>query len=212
MRRRIFTAAISVVFLLATCAVFTGCNDIDPPEMVKTNLELINTGKITDETLEQFDQSEEELKKVYEDSMKKSIDMFFENDALDGFDTEEARDKMYTAFEKLYSNVKFEVSEDYTEEDGAYFVDVTVYPMEVWDEAYAYVEDKASNGEYTYTSEEQLAKEIYNDLFDYIIEHADKPVYTDPVTVKAKIAKDEDGKYSITDESLQEIDNAYFVQ
>lgn len=212
MRRRIFTAAISVIFLLALCAVFTGCDDIDPPGMVKTNLELVNTGKITDETLEQFDQSEEELKKIYEDGMKESIDMFFEDNELDVFDTEEARDKLYTAFEKLYSNVKFEVSEDYTEEDGAYLVDVTVYPMEVWDEAYAYVEDKASNGEYTYTSEEQLAKEIYNDLFDYIIEHADKPVYTDPVTVKAKIAKDEDGKYSITDESLQEIDNAYFVQ
>lgn len=212
MRRRIFTVAVSLIFLITACAVFTGCNDIDPPAMVKTNLDLVNTGKITDETLKQFDQSKEELQKTYEDSMKESIDMFFEADEFDSFNTEEGRAKIYKAFETLYSNVKFEVSEDYTEEDGTYIVDVTVYPMEVWDEAYAYVEDKASSGEYTYTSEEQLTRDICNDLFDYIIEHADKPTYVDPVTVKAKIAQDKDGNYSITDESLQEIDNAYFVQ
>jgi hypothetical protein len=112
----------------------------------------------------------------------------------------------------IYSAANYEVSEGY-KENGEYYVDVTIYPMDIlnqsYDEIMSYIEQfntDISNGVYNDYTEEEYGNTFASGIADILSENAKQMTYAEPMIVKALIT--DDGEYySISSDSLTEIDN-----
>ena len=115
--------------------------------------------------------------------------------------------------ETIYSAANYEVSESY-KENGSYYVDVTVYPIDILNQSYddilSYIEkfnEDVNNGVYNDYTKEEYDKEFASGIADILSANAENPEYQDAVVIKALI--EDDGEYySIRAESLAEIDSA----
>lgn len=113
----------------------------------------------------------------------------------------------------IYSASKYEVSEAY-KENGDYYVDVTVYPIDILEQSYddimSYIEtfnNDIANGVYNDYTEEEYGNTFALGIADILSEQSKNMSYKDPVVIKALI--EDDGEYySISKESLAEIDNS----
>lgn len=216
MRKRMkfsaFAAALAVVLAMS----LSGCSDADPVGLVKANLDYLCTGEITDELLAQAsEQSEAELKELYKSDVDEAVDALV--DALDceAYATEEKREVVEAFVKKAMSKAKYDVAEEYTEEDGVYHVTVTVYPMDFLRTANDYVEGefteaweaKILDGSYTYTTDEQLMVDMYDELFAYFMESIDQTGYLDGVEMDVAVEVD-DGVLSLDEDDLNAIGEA----
>lgn len=199
-------AALAVVFTMS----LAGCSNADPVGLVKANLDYLCTGEITDELLEQANgQSEADLKALYKSDVDEAVDALV--DALDceTYATAEKRAVVEAFVKKAISKAKYEVGEEYTEEDGVYHVKVTVYPMDFLQTANDYVEGeftqaweaKIRDGSYTYTTDEQLMVDMYDELFAYFMESIDQTGYLDGVEMDVAV-EEKDGVLSPNEDDL----------
>ncbi len=216
MKLTAFAAALAVVFVMS----LSGCSDVDPVGLVKANLDYLCTGEITDELLEQAsEQSEADLKELYQSDLDEAVDALV--DALDceAYATEEKRTVVENFVKKAISKAKYEVAEEYTEEDGVYHVKVTVYPMDFLQTANDYVEGefiqeweaKILDGSYTYTTDEQLMVDMYDELFAYFMKSIDRTGYLDGVDMDVAV-EETDGVLSPNEDDLSAIGEAMIGQ
>ncbi len=216
MKLTAFAAALAVVFVMS----LSGCSDVDPVGLVKANLDYLCTGEITDELLEQAsEQSEADLKELYQSDLDEAVDALV--DALDceAYATEEKRTVVENFVKKAISKAKYEVAEEYTEEDGVYHVKVTVYPMDFLQTANDYVEGefiqeweaKLLDGSYTYTTDEQLMVDMYDELFAYFMKSIDRTGYLDGVDMDVAV-EETDGVLSPNEDDLSAIGEAMIGQ
>lgn len=216
MKLTAFAAALAVVFVMS----LSGCSDVDPVGLVKANLDYLCTGEITDELLEQAsEQSEADLKELYKSDLDEAVDALV--DALDceAYATEEKRTVVENFVKKAISKAKYDVAEEYTEEDGVYHVKVTVYPMDFLQTANDYVEGefiqeweaKLLDGSYTYTTDEQLMVDMYDELFAYFMKSIDRTGYLDGVDMDVAV-EETDGVLSPNEDDLSAIGEAMIGQ
>ena len=195
----------------------TGCGEsYDPTGLVKANLDYMTSGEITDEILAETEQSEEELKKIYEDDINSAVDEFIKGlqAEADMEITDEMRSTVENFIVAALKKSKYEVKPEFTEEDGVYLVDVDVYPMDFlatvneWLAGEEYLtewENKIASGEYVYTSDEQLMEDIYYYMFDKIAGFIEETGYLDPVTMTIKVEASDDGVYTPNQADLEAV-------
>jgi hypothetical protein len=113
----------------------------------------------------------------------------------------------------IYGAAKYDVSEAY-KENGAYYVDVTVYPMDILEQSYndimSYIETfntDIANGVYNDYTEEEYGNTFALGIASILSEQAKNMSYKEPVVIKA-LLEDDGEYYSISKESLAEIDAA----
>ncbi len=210
MKKRIKALALAAAMAVIMTMSLSGCGDIDPAGLVKANLDYLCTGEITDELLEQAtDQSEEDLKKLYSEDLNETVDLFIDELDCEEYATDEKRAVVEDFIKKAMLKAKYEVKEEYTEEDGVYYVTVVVYPMDFLQKANDYIDgeytekwtQQISSGAYTYTTDEQLAVDMYDDLFDYLMKAVDKTGYLDGVEMIVAV-EEVDGVYSANEDDL----------
>lgn len=203
-------ATVAAVMMLS----FTGCsNGADPVGLVKANLDYLCTGEITDEILNATTgQTEEDLEALYKSDLDEAVDEFVEALDCEEYATGERRTAVEDFIKKALAKAKYEVSEEYTEEDGIYYVSVTVYPMDFLKTAEEYIsgefmeewENKIANGSYTVTTEEQLIADLYDDIFEYLMKAVDETGYLDGVEMKVAV-EESDGVLSPNEDDLSKI-------
>lgn len=190
-----------------------GCGNVDPVSLVKENLDFLCTGEITDELLEETTaQTEEELVELYQSDIDEAVDELVEALDCEEYATTEKRTVVENFVKKAMSKAKYEVSEEYTEEDGVYYVTVTVYPMDFLQTAEDYLngefieswEDRITSGTYSFTTEEQLAVDMYDEMFEYFMKAIDETGYLDGVEMQVAV-EESDGVLSPNEDDLGEI-------
>ena len=210
MKKRIKALALTAAMALIMMMSLSGCGDVDPVGLVKANLDYFCTGEITDELLEQAtDQTEDDLKKLYSDDLNESVDAFIDELDCEEYATDEKRAVIEDFIKKAMLKAKYEVKDDYTEEDGVYYVTVVVYPMDFLQKADDYIDgefteswtEKITSGEYTYTTDEQLAVDMYDDIFEYLTAAVDKTGYLDGIEMVVAV-EEVDGVYSANEDDL----------
>ncbi len=113
----------------------------------------------------------------------------------------------------IYAKSKYEVSQAYKSGED-YCVDVTVYPMNIlnqaFDSVFSYIEDynkKISAGDFNNTAKEDYEKEFAQGISDILKEKCSDMDYLNPIVVSVKIVDDGD-YYSADSSDLAKVDAA----
>ena len=204
--KKLICIVVSVIFLIA----LSGCSSFDPVQYVDAYLHHVVTGEVTDELMESTGETKEELDKEYQEVYEKLIDGFFDEVNLDAY-TEDVGGETVKEFVDAYlSSIKYEVSDEYTEQDDIYYVNVKVWPIKCTESMDSYAsgdfmdewKNKVMSGEYKYTTESQLQIDVLNDLFNKLAEKIKNAEYGDPETVEMRVEFDGD-YYTINDDDLE---------
>lgn len=116
-----------------------------------------------------------------------------------------------TIAESIYSQAKYSVSESY-KENGEYYVDVTIYPLNILNQSYdgvlQYIEQfnaDVNAGLYNNYTKEQYEETFALGIANILTDQTKSMAYQDPITLKIAIV--DDGEYySISAEDLINID------
>ena len=154
---------------------------------------------------------EETAAGVYEDSIGYLADQLITHYSLDNSDSNAARDAFVDAAKVIYKGSKYEVSRAYKGGNG-YCVDVTVYPMNIlnqaYDDIYEYTDEynkKIASGEFNNTEKEEYERQFAEGVANILKSKAENMDYLSPVVVTVKIV-DGDGYYSVDPADLKKVD------
>ena len=198
----------------ALCAaLLTGCGSFSASDLVKNNLDLIYLDQYTDEYLKKVDLTKEEAHQQYEQGIQTEVQAFagYFNIDLDLCDSS-ISDEIADLYHQLYPHSKYEVGDTSTSGE-TYLVSLTVYPMDVIDQAMAHStefgaawQERINNGEFDDATEEQYEEAWAGAIIDLVSVQLDSIGYLDPQTISVQVTKDEDGVYGIDSSDFQRID------
>lgn len=154
---------------------------------------------------------EADAKNMHQDCVNQLAEQLISHYSLDNAQSLKIKERFLEIAELIYSQTNYTVSESY-HEGKDYYVDVTIYPVNVLNQSYediiAYIEQfnyDVDAGVYNNHTMEQYEETFSLGLADILAENANTMEYLDPVTIKVAII--DDGKYySISAEDLIKID------
>lgn len=157
------------------------------------------------------DGSEEDASAIYSDSIDYLAGQLINHYSLNNAETDEVDAIFDETAKVIYSKAKYEVSRAY-KSGSDYYVDVTVYPMDIlnqaFDDVFAYIDDynkKISAGDFNNTTKEDYEKEFAQGVSDILQNKAADMDYRSPVVVSVKIT--DDGDYYCADPAgLSQVD------
>ncbi len=207
-RMKFFTAIIMAAILTFS---LTGCGTVNASGIVKSNLDLLTTGEVTDEMLENVDLTEEEMMELYNEDYDELVQTIVDSLDAEAYVNDGGKEQI-DAFMKAYTRAcKYEVSEEAVQnDDDSYTVTVTAYPMDITTRMTEYVEgefttewtEKISSGEYSYTTDDQLMIDMYSGLFSKLTEMLDDVSYGDAVELEVKVEPADDNTYTPNEDDL----------
>lgn len=119
--------------------------------------------------------------------------------------------RMEEVAKQVYSRIRYDVAPARME-NGIYYVDVTIYPINILNDTHDYVTEyvgrfnkKVSAGEYNDYTREEYRHEFAAGIIDILEEGAKKLTYRDPQTVTVRIIEGKDSYY-ISDDDFRAID------
>ncbi len=194
---------------------FTGCSEKKAEAYQKyvQNLLDVNYKGIYTNYIDDNGGNETDAISMHQDCLANLSSQLISHYNLNTNQSVEINESFITIAETIYQSASYEVSESY-KENGSYYVDVTVYPMDILNQSYddilAYIDEfneDVNNGVYNDYTKEEYDKKFASGIADILSENAESPEYQDAVIIKALI--EDDGEYySIQAESLAEIDSA----
>ena len=120
------------------------------------------------------DGSEEDASAMYSDSIDYLAGQLINHYSLNNAETDEVDAIFDETAKVIYSKAKYEVSRAY-KSGSDYYVDVTVYPMDIlnqaFDDVFAYIDDynkKISAGDFNNTTKEDYEKEFAQGVSDIL--------------------------------------------
>ena len=211
--KRLSCIVLAVILMAGLC----GCSSIDPVKAVDDSMKLAFTGEVTDDLVAMTGETREELQELYEDMYNELIEDVFDAVGESAYTEDVGKEAITNYVNATLSTIKYEVSDEYTEADGTYYVDVTVYPPLWAQSAEDYImgefldewESKILNGQYTLTTESQLMVDMYNDLFNKLADQAKNTEYGDPETVEIRVEPDGD-YYTVNEDDIDRMALAVF--
>ena len=139
------------------------------------------------------DGSEEDASAIYSDSIDYLAGQLINHYSLNNAETDEVDAIFEETAKVIYSKAKYEVSRAY-KSGSDYYVDVTVYPMDIlnqaFDDVFAYIDDynkKISAGDFNNTTKEDYEKDFAQGVSDILKNKAADMDYRSPVVVSVKI-------------------------
>lgn len=155
--------------------------------------------------------SKDDAQTMYDDTIDYLSGQLINHYSLANTDSDEVTSIFNETAKTIYSKAKYEVSQAYKNGDD-YYVDVTVYPMDILNQAFndvfAYIEDmnkKVSAGEFNNTTKEDYEAQFAKGISDILQAKATDMEYRSPVVVSVKIT--DDGDYYCAEASgLSQVD------
>lgn len=159
------------------------------------------------------DGSKDDAQTMYDDTIDYLSGQLINHYSLANADSDEVTNIFNDTAKLIYSKAKYEVSQAYKNGDD-YFVDVTVYPMDIlnqaFDDVFAYIEDmnkKVTAGEFNNTTKEDYETQFAKGVSDILQSKATDMKYRNPVVVSVKIT--DDGDYYCAEASgLSQVDSS----
>lgn len=210
MRKGIISAAALVLCLTMSAC---GISEQDVKTLVQGNLDEIYLDKANSDYMKLVDMSEAEIHQVYEDGLDVEVDTFLTYfEILD--DTDERKEEIKDFYRQVYAKSCFQVGEPKKQNDDTFVVPVEIDPLDIFElvtqeDVDAAVSDVLSE----YTVEEQAA--MSDNDFEVVWADAILRVCNDklpemgtldPVTVEVTVEKNSEKVFTITDDSLAEVD------
>lgn len=157
------------------------------------------------------DGSKDDAQAMYDDTIDYLSDQLINHYSLTNADSDEVKSIFNETAKTIYSRAKYEVSQAYKNGDD-YYVDVTVYPMDIlnqaFDDVFAYIEEsnkKIAAGDFNNTEKEDYEAQFAQGVADIIQGKSSSMEYRSPVVVSVKIT--DDGDYYCADPSgLSQVD------
>lgn len=212
---RVFRRSIvlCLVFLFALCSL-CGCGGKKKTvyQLYVQNLLDVNYKGIYSNYIKENGGQEADAENMHRDCINQLAEQLISHYSINNTQALKLKERFLEIAELIYSQTKYTVSESY-HEGRDYFVDVTIYPINVLDQSYddiiAYIEQFNADvdaGVYNNHTMEQYEETFAMGLADILEENANNMEYQDPVTIKVTII--DDGKYySISSEDLISIDS-----
>lgn len=208
--KKLLLSCFATVFLLLTTACSPSFNHAD---YVKGILQNKYYGDST-LYLKNTDTSEENAQTEYEQGIKKQIDNFFSNILL--CETKNIDEDVYqsalTLYKELFKNVKFEVGEATEIDENKYTVTITLEPLltisnAADDISKMFLEELNNWDDKNDTDMKQLDNSTAKHAIELIQSHVDDISYGPAEKLDIIVSKDSDGKWSIAEEDLAEVDS-----
>ena len=155
--------------------------------------------------------SSDDAQAMYDDTIDYLANQLINHYSLANADSDEVKNIFSGTAKSIYSRSKYEVSQAYKNGDD-YYVDVTVYPMDILnqasDDVFEYIEDsnkKIAAGEFNNTDKEDYEAQFAKGVADILQAKASDMDYRSPVVISVKIT--DDGDYYCADsEGLSQVD------
>lgn len=205
----------ALIMLVVMCLSLTACKDKKQEkyrDYVKSLIGINYLGA-TDDYIKATGASKEDAETLYNSNLELLANSIIEYYGIVISDAPELKDDYIELAKTIYSKVNYTVSKAY-KEGGDYYVDVTVYPINIFgqtsDEVKTYISDfnaKVANGDYNDFELNAYEKEFSTGLIDILYNGCASMTYGDPVVIKVKIIK-EKKEYYISDEDFLAIDAA----
>ena len=119
--------------------------------------------------------------------------------------------RMDEVAKQIYGKIRFDVASARMD-NGIYYVDVTIYPINILNDTHDYVKDyvelfnqKVQAGDYNDVTREEYRHEFALGIISILEEGAKKVTYQDPKTVTVRIIEGKE-TYYISDDDLRKID------
>lgn len=201
--------AVMCVFAFSACGA-----SFDPVAYVQGNFDAVFHGDITDEfvsTLGDVD-SAEEYQEEYNDLLETTTEGILTSMGI--FDpTEALKADTRDMFVNILDATKYEVSSEYTEdEEGNYYVEVTIYPLLTYMEVCL-----DEDGTITAAAEAKVTADMtYDEIMIIVVEEMiaevnaalANPEYGEAQTYEIYVYADEDGYYTADEDQIAEISAA----
>lgn len=213
--KRILKKMLALVLGAAVCVgLLAGCGSSVPvSELVKNNLDMIYLDQCTDDFLKRIDLTKEEAHQQYEQSIQTEVQFFasYFNIDLDLCDSS-ISDEIADLYHQIYPHSKYEVGN--TSINGeTYLVSLTIYPIDVIDQAMAHStefdenwQERIDSGEFDNMTEAQAEEAWANAIIDLVSAQLDSIGYLDPQTISVQFVKEGDGVYRIDSSDFRRID------
>lgn len=212
---KIMKKMLALVLGAAVCAgLLTGCgSSISASEIVKNTLDAVYLDQYTDDFLKRIDLTKEEAHQGYEQGIQTEVQYFagYFNIDLDLCDSS-ISDEIADLYHQIYPHSKYEVG-DTSINGETYLVSLTVYPIDVIDQAMAHSTEFAENwqeridsGEFDNMTVAQAEEAWANAIIDLVSVQLDSIGYLEPQTISVQLVKDGDGFYSIDSGDFERID------
>lgn len=204
---------LSVLFLLV-CFLFSGCSlFFNPQEYLQASLDAIYKGK-TSEYAEMVGISEYQAEQNYQQNYQSEVETFAKLYQIDPV-SDAVKTRICDLYQQLYSQVSYTVGDDITK-DGAYMVQLTVNPIELFVDVQpaveSYVKDfnnNAASGVYNEITAEEYMDIYANGLLDVFFANLPSVRYGDEIKLTIQIDHDsKNNTYSISTQSLSDIAEA----
>ena len=202
--------AASILSILMILGMSSCGNGFDAYTYVKSSLDAVQTGAVSDELASISKESKEELQedidKLREDIEQSLLDALGDEEK---YISDDAKDSIKSAADGLFEKMKYEVSEDVTRDGDDYTVTVNAYPMNCIDDFADWLQgdfvsewtEKAGN----YTSTDKLLKDMYAACFEKLDDLVQNTESGDPREMKVHISPDEDGVYQPDAEDIESL-------
>lgn len=198
--------------VIALCSVtmlsaLTGCGSFDAQGYVKASLDCATKGE-TAELTNYVEESEEEMKAIYDDMIASNMAMVPKDSV-----SEELYNNYEALFKDIYASAKYTVGEA-EKVDGNYVLTVTVEPLTIFEGYTDLVAEKsqalateltATGTEYT---NDELMEMTYQVVYDAMSECAAEKTYGEPQDFEITLVRDEDKKYILSDSDQEAIGSA----
>lgn len=207
---RILTLGLAAMLV---CTSLTGClkRKKTAYQTYMHNVLDVNYKGEFDGYIKDNDGDDETAAGMYNDSITYLAGQLINHYSLNNTESDEVENIFEDAAKVIYSNAKYEVSQAYKGGNG-YCVDVTVYPMDIlnqaFDDIYAYTDDynkRIDAGEFNNTDKEEYEKQFAQGIADILEEKSADMEYLSPVVVTVKIVDDGD-YYSVDTSDLSQVD------
>lgn len=208
----------SVIFLvtLLTVTGLTGCTSHKKKTVYQNyvqDLMDVNYKGIYDGYVENEGGNESDAITMYNESCAALANQLIAHYSMTGSATLNVSQAYIELAKNIYAQADYTVSESY-EKDGTYYVDVTIYPLDIlnqsYDEVLDYIDDfneAVAAGKYNDYTESEYEEKFALGIADILSENCSHMEYRDAVTVTVAIT--DDGEYYYIDtEGLQTINDA----
>ena len=204
LKKALVTGLVAVMMVVN----LAGCGKFDAAAYVESCLDLLTKGE-TEQYMKMTGRSKEQAESDYEsniDAMMTEMDQFNLSDELSN--------SYRQLFKDVYAKAKYTVkdAEKMDDKDG-YYVTVEIEQMTglfngIQEELMTEFTEWANSFDAdTYPTEDEMYEQMYQMMYDLMSARVDSITYNDPQEVVVEVIG-EDNVYSISDESMTELDEA----
>lgn len=209
---------LGVVVILGIALCVCSCiRIIDPVAYTQAILDVTYKNE-TEQYIELTGATEEDAKQVFESNLETTAKIY-KNAKLPG----ELENNYNQLFKDIIMRVQYTVGEATKDEGGNYVVEVSVYPMTLFDDTYETFREKSaeyavnlSNSVMEGTpvpTEEEMQQAVYQIYYDILKAELDAGLkYGRSETVRIHVNKTEEGTYEIPEEDIRMLDSKLISQ